>query len=237
MNILIVDDNQDLADGLADLLETEGHQTIICYTGEMALDIVKTRDLDTVLLDAKLPGIGGAETLYHIHKLKPGVKVIIMTAHRIDKFMSESIDTRPVNILRKPFSDHDLLQKLQSINKGIILVANDATDFIANTEKLLRQHNYKPLMASTKKEAIEKGTTSEFDVLILDLQLPALACIDIYHKLKKHAISLPIIFRILTTNNQNASTNEFHSLSAMGCLFKPFTPDELLHGIESVHMN
>ena len=171
-NILIVDDNQDLADGLSDMLECEDYQTSVCYSGEEALNEIRVQDFDIVLLDAKLPGIGGIEVFYQIRKLQPGVKVIIVTAHRIDKLISEAIDNKSVQILHKSFSNNELLRQLKFIGKGILLVEYDESLFVDYIERLLQEHTYKPLVATSKTEAIEKSTTSEPDVLILDLKLP-----------------------------------------------------------------
>lgn len=235
MDILIVDDNQDLADGLAVVLESEGHQTSISYSGVDVLEKIKKQNFDLVLLDAKLPGISGVEIYYQIQKQKLDVQVIIITAYRIDQFLSEAMGNCRVEILHKPFSKEQLLNKLESIkNAGILLVNANDPEFTIKTKLLLQENNYKPTTADNKLAAIENITTSDVDVLLFDLKQPVLHGIDIYFDLKERGISLPIIFNAETCDYQGTSADVFHSLSVTGCIFKPFTPDELLHGIESL---
>ncbi len=60
--ILIVDDDRDHAESLADILEMRGHLVEVVHTGEAALACFCRRDFDLTLMDVKLPGKSGVET-------------------------------------------------------------------------------------------------------------------------------------------------------------------------------
>jgi CheY-like chemotaxis protein len=69
--VLIVDDNEDIADALADFLDQEGHHTWIAYDGFQAIEVAKANELDLVLMDLAMPGIDGIETAKRIRTI-PG---------------------------------------------------------------------------------------------------------------------------------------------------------------------
>jgi signal transduction histidine kinase/ActR/RegA family two-component response regulator len=61
LTIMVVDDNQDAADGLASLLERQGHTVLVAYSGKQALDLAPAEDIDVFLLDIDLPDMDGYE--------------------------------------------------------------------------------------------------------------------------------------------------------------------------------
>ena len=69
--VLIVDDNEDLANSLAEILNMNGHQTWVAYDGFRAIEIAKATELDVVLMDLGMPGLNGIETAKRIRAL-PG---------------------------------------------------------------------------------------------------------------------------------------------------------------------
>ena len=80
-NILIVDDEKGIRDGLKLFLKREGHLTFTAEDGKEALEILEKNDIDLVISDLRMPHINGDELLAFIKKDYPGVKVIILTGH------------------------------------------------------------------------------------------------------------------------------------------------------------
>ena len=78
--ILIVEDNPNHLLFMTDRLEAEGYKTLAASNGEKALDLIKKKPPDVVLLDIMLPGINGIEVLQVIRKKAPDVVVIMTTA-------------------------------------------------------------------------------------------------------------------------------------------------------------
>lgn len=233
MNILIVDDNRDLADGLRVLLDCEGHNAIASYSGEDVITNINVREFDVILLDVKLPGISGIEVYQHIRKLKLNIQIFFITAYRIDRFLSEVMGNCKVDILHEPFSDKQLLDKLISINKtGILLVHINEQEFISETKQLLHKNNYNPITISNNPDDIDKIPDSGADVLVFNSSETIVKSLNIIFALKERGISLPIIFNSNISNYNDTSTDAFHSLAVTGCIFKPFTPDQLLHNLE-----
>ena len=68
-NILIVDDEQDIAELISDVLTDVGYKTTIANNGYQALDLVKSNKYDLILLDIMMPGISGNETCSKLREL------------------------------------------------------------------------------------------------------------------------------------------------------------------------
>jgi len=81
INILIIDDERVICNGCRLALSDEGHLVDICMTGRAGLDAILKGQYDVVLLDLKLPDLGGMEILSTVRKEKPGVYIIVMTGY------------------------------------------------------------------------------------------------------------------------------------------------------------
>lgn len=234
-SILIVDDNQDLADGLAMVLEDENFQVSLAYNGTDAISKFNTGNFDIVFLDVKLPDISGVEVFQSIHEKDPGAKVIMMTGFRIEQVLAEVVENGDVEILRKPFEIKHVLDTLNQIRKeSIILIADDDPDFSEGMSEFLNDHGMKTILAKNGQEALDGVLSNPVDILVLDLQMPIMCGLDVYLQLKKkgHAVKTIIV---TGHEKQEAETIDIlKSMSVTGCLFKPFKPDDMLDAIEQI---
>lgn len=83
--VLVVDDEPSVRDLLKDLLIKEKHSVQCASSGEETLDIISREDFDIVLLDIKLSGMSGLETLKKIKEIKPSLIVIMTTGFGYDE--------------------------------------------------------------------------------------------------------------------------------------------------------
>ncbi|MCC7072141.1 MAG: response regulator transcription factor [Deltaproteobacteria bacterium] len=116
-HILIVDDEPDLAATLAYNLESQGYTTVVAGTGAAALELVRQRRPDLVLLDVMLPDLSGLEVcrrLRHDAALAT-VPVLMLTARgeEIDRVLG--LEVGADDYLVKPFSVRELLLRVQAI--------------------------------------------------------------------------------------------------------------------------
>ncbi len=113
MKILIVDDEPLARERLRDLLEESAldMQLMEAENGLACLQILKKQSFDIILLDIRMPGMGGLETAQHISQLSPPPAIIFTTAyqdHAIDAFEANAID-----YLLKPIRKERLAVSLQ----------------------------------------------------------------------------------------------------------------------------
>ena len=101
MNVLIVDDNQDLALTLRDILEREGHAVDPEFSGEAGIKAAQKSRYDLALIDVVLPGVSGVETLRAVRAAQPYIHTVLMTAHG-DHILADDKDREKVELLKKP---------------------------------------------------------------------------------------------------------------------------------------
>ncbi|MDD3731713.1 MAG: response regulator [candidate division Zixibacteria bacterium] len=81
VHVLLVDDEIELLESLKKILERRQMEVHITQSGEQALEILKKTYIDVVVLDVKMPGIDGLETLQIMKRKFPAVEVILLTGH------------------------------------------------------------------------------------------------------------------------------------------------------------
>jgi nitrogen regulation protein NR(I) len=101
--ILIVDDDLSLCHFLTKALSQKGYQVIPCHSGKEALDVIRGRETDLILLDNKLPDRNGLEILKEIKRDHPKVSVIIMTAFGTTETAIEAMRIGAFDYILKPF--------------------------------------------------------------------------------------------------------------------------------------
>jgi DNA-binding response OmpR family regulator len=81
LRILIIDDNLDLAENIAEILEMEGCRTEISTSAEEALPRALEEGVEVVVTDYRLPGINGAELVRRIRAERGQVRAVVISAH------------------------------------------------------------------------------------------------------------------------------------------------------------
>jgi two-component system alkaline phosphatase synthesis response regulator PhoP len=115
--ILIVDDEKDIVDLISYNLEKEGFATVKAYDGESALELVKAKRPDMVLLDLMLPGIRGLEVCKFIRKNPEteGLPIIMLTAKgdQVDKILGFEMGAD--DYVTKPFNVRELIARVRAV--------------------------------------------------------------------------------------------------------------------------
>ncbi len=81
IRVLIVDDEQEFATGLAKVLTRRGFHVQVALGGEQAMDLIDSGSFHVALLDVKMPGQDGLCLLKRFRQMAPGMQVILMTGH------------------------------------------------------------------------------------------------------------------------------------------------------------
>lgn len=238
LDILVVDDDRDLAEAIGEALEMAGHNPVLAFSGTEAIEQYCNRRFDITFMDVKLPDINGVETFATIRKMAPDARVVMMTGYRIDQLLAEAIDQGAIKVLRKPFAMDDILITLREVAPaGMILVADDDPEFADGVGHMLEDHSYRVVVARTGKEAVDKVMTSDIDILILDLRLPVMHGLDVYLTLRDRGKAVPTIVVTGFAKEESEKIDAFKALSVTGCLFKPFEPEQLLSIVEAIGRN
>jgi len=108
--ILIVDDEQDMCELLAHLMEQEGLKPLIATHGESALLMVRTETPDVLILDVRMPDMDGLEVMRQTRQLDPNLPVIIMTAYAEVRGAIDAIRSGAHDYLAKPLEQHEVVR-------------------------------------------------------------------------------------------------------------------------------
>jgi DNA-binding response OmpR family regulator len=111
--VLVVDDEEVFVEMLVERLEARGLEVDKAFDGEEALEKIKSKDLDVVILDVLMPGKDGIEVLREIKQLKPLTEVIMLTGHATVQTAIDGMKLGAYDYLLKPTETKDLLEKIQ----------------------------------------------------------------------------------------------------------------------------
>jgi DNA-binding NtrC family response regulator len=110
---LIVDDEQDFLETVVNRLQKRKIETTGVRSGEEAIEAMKQKAFDVVILDVKMPGgMDGIETLREIKRLQPPVEVILLTGHASVETSIEGMKLGAFDYLIKPIKLEELLTKM-----------------------------------------------------------------------------------------------------------------------------
>lgn len=110
--VLVVDDEEEFREMTIKRLLKRGIQCEGVENGLKAIDRVKRGDIDVVLLDVKMPGMDGVETLKVIKEIKPNIEVVMLTGHASVESGIDGIKYGAFDYLMKPMEFEPLVNKL-----------------------------------------------------------------------------------------------------------------------------
>ena len=110
--ILLVDDEEHLRSLGAEFLTRFGYKVLVESDGERALECyrLKQQQIDLVIMDMIMPGMGGKKCIEEMVRINPGVKVIIASGYTSQEPSSEIISSKRVTFIRKPYRMTDMLK-------------------------------------------------------------------------------------------------------------------------------
>ena len=114
--VLVVDDEQVIADTLARILDLNGYDASAVYTGTAAVENARTLQPDLVISDVIMPDMNGIEAAISIRSFLPGCKILLFSgqAATADLLENARAQGHEFEILAKPVHPSDLLAKLRS---------------------------------------------------------------------------------------------------------------------------
>ncbi|MEW5735831.1 MAG: response regulator [Thermodesulfobacteriota bacterium] len=117
INVLVVDDEKDFVEMFSLRLQEMGENVKGVYSGKDALSALEKEDFDVVILDIKMPGMDGVETLREIKRRFPIVEVIMLTGHGSVDTAVSGMKLGAYDYLNKPADFSDLSIKLEGARK------------------------------------------------------------------------------------------------------------------------
>ncbi|MBU2599375.1 response regulator [bacterium] len=235
--ILIVDDEKDLAGILGIILKQEGYQVTPVLDGYQALEEIKKTPYDLILMDIRLPGINGVETFIQIKEINPEVRVIMMTGFAMEDLIEEALAKGAYACIHKPFDPVkliELIQKILSQDKKVVLIANGDNKTRKEVEVSLSEKGYRIYFAQGKDEMLAKLKANHYDCILLNLSLPGINGLAILRKVKQ--VSPDAVVIIMTDYDLPEMVRKAKKLSTYACIKKPINIDELIKLLQEIKL-
>ncbi len=120
INLFIIDDHELVRMGLSRLLsEVQGFKVIAeASSGEEALELLSTLKPDVIIMDVKMPGIGGLEATNKILSRSPKVKIIIISSCSEEPFPSRLLDAGASGYLTKAVALEEVVEAIRTVYAG-----------------------------------------------------------------------------------------------------------------------
>lgn len=114
LNILVVDDDAENAESLAELFAMDDHKVIVAYDGQEAIEAFRLHEVDIGFFDVMMPGKNGVDSFIEIKQAHPDAKIYFMTGYSADDLLKKAIENGALGVFGKPV---DLPKVLDLIEK------------------------------------------------------------------------------------------------------------------------
>lgn len=236
LRILVVDDNEEFCQNLADIMEMKGYRVATAQDGFKAIDMVKQDSFDLVLMDVKMPVMNGVETFKKIKQIAPLLPAIMVTAYQVEELIRDALREGAFGCLNKPLDFPKLFETIEDVRaKGaLILVADDDQGLCTNMSEILTQRGYQVATASDGGAAVHKCWESDFDIILLDMKMPPLNGLETYLAIRAIRPNVVVIFITGYRKEMSVLVEQAMRQNAYTCLEKPIDMDTLFYLLEQV---
>lgn len=160
IRVLVVDDHHVIREGLRRMLESDLEMQVVgaAESGEEALALAEWLCPDIILLDIKMPGMGGIKAIGELKKKQPDVNIMVLTAYEDEQYLAQAIEAGAIGYLLKDVSQEELWRAIRQACNGQSPLASSMT------RPLLTQ-----FATLTKDKRAQKSDLSERQLEMLQL--------------------------------------------------------------------
>ena len=127
MRILVCDDDKEIVDAIEIYLFQEGHEVIKAYDGEQAVELMKTEDVDLIIIDVMMPKLDGIRATLQIRK-ESSIPIIILSAKTEDVDKILGLNVGADDYVTKPFNPLELVARVKSQLRRATLLSSTPVD-------------------------------------------------------------------------------------------------------------
>lgn len=121
LSVLILDDEQNIADKVAKFLANHGYHAKAAYNPNQAFDVFKNEYVDILISDVMMPEMNGLDLLKKVKSLYPHIEVIMISAHGDMDMVIEAMHNGAVDFIKKPFGFLDIQMAIERTGKYLHL--------------------------------------------------------------------------------------------------------------------
>ena len=179
---LIADDHTMFVDGIESILIQEQQIKVIakCFDGKSVFDILKTKEIDVILLDINLPEMNGIEVAKKLTKDFPKIKILALSMFNEESYVTEILRNGALGYILKNTGRTELIKAIETVYSGETYFSKDVTETIMGS--LMKKTTVKksasflvPKISRREKEVliliVKEHTTQEIaDMLFISLK-------------------------------------------------------------------
>ncbi len=241
--ILYVEDNDDNIYMLKPRLERKGYEVLVAKDGKEGIEVANNKNPDLILMDLELPILDGWEASKQLKK-DPNTKdipIIALTARAMEGERSRAIDAGCDDFDTKPVDFKSLIAKIHSFlpdesesaekervvveDHRKILIVDDNDDNRYTLSEYLKREGFTNLATAENGQiALDKLKDADFDLVLLDLQMPVMDGIETLRGIKSddNLRHIPVI--MISAAEEIENVTQCIEIGAEGYLPKPFNP-------------
>ena len=254
---LVVDDDTDVRETLAEQLTMHGFEVLTAGNGLEALLHVKRQRPAVVVLDVMMPRLGGLEALRRIRAFHPEAKVIIVSGNLDDEVRRQALALGAAGVLEKPVSLPDLLVALGATERpaqtpaeprsegsgtreppvvpfaepGRILIVDDDPEIGAMLSDFLILKGYSARAVPDAATAVREVVAAPPDVVLLDINMPGLSGTDALPTIR--AVAPRAVVIMVSATEDAATAKRALAYGAFDYVVKPIDLQYLSRSIET----
>lgn len=169
IRILLADDHVLIRHGIKNIIKANDALRVVgeASCGEELMTFLLTSEVDLIILDISMPGIGGMEIIGMVKRKYPLVKILVLTMHKIKQYFYNAMSAGADGYLIKDDSENELLLAIEKVQSGRSYISPFFTeDFTHDVLSMYRQDKGSPFQELTRREKeilqmVVKGHTSK----------------------------------------------------------------------------
>lgn len=234
-SVLVVDDDVNFCSTLSKILEKKGYAITTAENGQRAVDLIKEKPFDVILMDVKMPVMNGVEAYKKIRQIRKSSVVIFMTAFSIEDLIRETVKAGAYAVIKKPFDIDTVVNMIEKSKKGALLAIVDDDPNAGKTMKsVLERKGYSITTCLTGEEAIALAKDRPRDIFFIDMKLPVLNGLETYLKIQKVNPEAVVVMMTGYRQEMDEMVKQAMEKGAYSCLYKPFNMDDAINIIEEI---
>lgn len=248
--VLLVDDLEDQRDLYRQYLSFAGFEVETADDGLTAIASAVTSQPDVIVMDLAMPGLDGFEATQRLKALGPtaDIPIIALTAH--GELPKEwALAAGCTAFLRKPCYPDQLADEIRGALRGaaasprptsgrppLVLLVDDFGDDRDIYSQYLAFHGCRVVTARNGQEAIASARRVQPDVIVMDLEMPAVTGWEATRRLKGYPVTSQIPVIVLSCHGHDPHRRDAWQAGCSSYLMKPCLPEALLAEIRRVMM-
>jgi DNA-binding NtrC family response regulator len=238
-SVLVIDDNADLAENIAEILEEYGVGVQLAGDAKQALACFDDRKWSLVVTDVRMPGIDGLELLSLIKERSPGTPVLVMTGFADRDTVARAHHSGALAVVHKPIDLDaflELVERVAAAEEAILVVEDDVALCGNLTDILCEQHGVLPHPATSIALARKLAAAIDFKAALIALRLPDGSGLLLARELHQRAdgSKRPVIVMTGYPEEIEESPGDGKTRDDLVVLTKPFPVPKLLERLREL---